>query len=93
MRNREYLHKKFNQEPNNQLFAITYNRYRNFRKASLKKMKRTYGMEILTKAANKQKNMSAYKDITNMTGVRNIATELIFQVSPQKVNSINQSIM
>lgn len=93
MRHRDKLHKKSNQNPNDETLKITYKRYRNFCNGLLKKLKRQYDRDNISNAGNDSKRLwKAIKDITNTSKTKNYPKELLSaEITPQvAVNKVNE---
>lgn len=93
IRNRDRMHMRLKSEPNNQIVAITYKRYRNFCNSILRKCKNTYNKHELELAKNNSKKLwNSIKTITNSHKVKDTNRELLtLKTSPnESVNAINE---
>lgn len=93
IRNRDSLHKKVKQSPDNITISTTYKRYRNFCAALIKKAKRKYDSIELNKAMNNPKKLwETIKNITNTTKPKHSYTQLLSASSSpiQSCNDVNQ---
>lgn len=78
MRNRDKLHKKAKQSPDDSIITTTYLRYRNFCNKLLKKIKINYERELLNQAGQNSKNIwSAIKNIANLRKPESMASDLL----------------
>lgn len=92
MKNRDKLHRKAKQSPDNLTLKITYTRYRNFCNNLLKKVKRAYEKDLIQVAQRDNKKMwKAVKEITNTSKNTSHPNELLsLSSSPQSsLNEIN----
>lgn len=92
MKHRDLLHKNVKKFPDNNILVISYKRYRNFCNRILKKVKRQFDTEELSKAGNNSKVLwEKIKRITHTSKTQNSSAQLISQVdSPtQSCNAIN----
>lgn len=88
MKNRDNLHKKFKNQPQNSILKVTYLRYRNFCNNILKQVKQNYERDEIKKAgSNNRKLWKVINNVTNRLKPKNTATELITQT--QSLNDIN----
>ena len=93
IKNRNKLQKKYKNDPHNEIIKITYLRYRNHCNNLIKKTKRKYERELITK--NITNNKMLWKNIKNITYTNqsnNTSVELLsIKSSPlQSVNYINE---
>lgn len=90
LRNRDHLHLKSKRDPNNESLLITYKRYRNHCNNIIKKVRRAYDKELITKAgSDNRKIWKAIKKITNTSNkTRNYPKELL-SVGSDPQNSVN----
>lgn len=78
IRNRDRLHKKLRNNPNNLILKISYKRYRNFCNRLLRRLKITYEKNELLKSKNNLKaTWKTIKRITNSEKLRNSPDELL----------------
>ncbi|KAJ8732586.1 hypothetical protein PYW07_015185 [Mythimna separata] len=92
MRNRDSLHKKHKQSPDNEVLKATYTRYRNFCIKILKKVKRQYDTNEISKAGRNTKLLwDTVKRVTNTTKITHPPTELLSssETPSQSVNDVN----
>lgn len=83
MRNRDHMHKKLKQTPDNAVLRVTYLRYRNFCTKILKKVKRQFDSEELRKAGNNSKLIwSTVKRVTNTAKTINTPCGLVSSKAP-----------
>ena len=88
MRNRDNLHKKCTQSPNNDVLKTTYIRYRNFCNQIVRKTKQNYEKNEIKKAgSNNKKLWQVINSISNRSKQKKVATELITPL--QSVNDVN----
>lgn len=93
IKNRDRLHKKHKNSPNNEIIKLTYTRYRNYCNSLLKKLKRIYERNLISKAGNNNKKIwEAIKDITNTSKNKTTPNELLklAQTPEQSLNEINK---
>lgn len=93
MRNRDNMHKKLKSNPNNEILATTYRRYRNYCNNILKNLKREYEKSELQKASkNNKKLWDTIKKVTNMTKPNDTTADLL-KIAPtpkQSVDHVNE---
>lgn len=92
IRNRDNMHKKLKQYPNNDVLKINYIRYRNFCNGLIKRLKLQYEKSEFTKAKNDvKKTWQVIKNITQSNRVSLPPTELLSSSIPQQsVNAVNE---
>ncbi|KAJ8729819.1 hypothetical protein PYW07_016857 [Mythimna separata] len=93
MRNRDNLHRKAKGNPENQVIAETYKRYRNFCNALLKKVKNEYEKTEIESAAklNNKKLWNAIQNVTRTSKSKNESMKLIDYRNPvSSTNDINR---
>lgn len=89
LRHRDEMHRKAKAQPDNLLLKVSYNRYRNFCNALLRKLKRAYEKSQLLKAKNNPKaTWKVIKNITNNYHVRQSSSALL-KLKPDPIASIN----
>lgn len=98
MRNKDAMHKKLNQSPNNVILAITYKRYRNFCTKILRKLKRDFDRKELSEASKDNKKLwKVIKRVTNTEKSNTSNSDLLDsstspQASVDKVNKLFANI-
>lgn len=93
IRNRDAMHYKLKQTPNNSVLSITYKRYRNYCSKILKKLKRDYDRTELSEAANDSKKIwKIIKRVTHTEKQNTPNTDLLaHSTSPQlSVDRVNE---
>lgn len=93
IRNRDRMHTKVKLNPNNDILAISYRRYRNFCNNLLKKLKRQYEKDQLLRVRNDSKKLwDSIRKVTNSNTQKTIPSELLLSESTPKiaVNRINE---
>lgn len=89
IRNRDSMHRKLKNNPDNIILKITFLRYRNFINKLLKNLKRSYLKSLLLNARNNAKSTwDAIKTITNMRSSTNPSNSLL-KLHPEPAASIN----
>lgn len=90
IRNRNHLQAKLKKDPNNEILKITYRRYRNYCNNMLKKLKRNYEKDLLTKSSKNTKSLwKSIKQITNLKKAKDKNIELL-NIKPTAKESLNQ---
>lgn len=90
IRNRDRLHKKYRNAPNDVVTKVSYLRYRNFCNNLLKKLKRQYERNELLKAnKNNKKLWHAIKNITNTGKTKSSSCDLLTDSSDNITTSLN----
>lgn len=90
IRNRDQLHKKSRNSPNNEILKLTYTRYRNFCNSLIKKIKITYNKDKLEKAGkNSKKLWSAVREISGTNTVHDYPKELL-TLGNSPISSVNK---
>lgn len=92
MRNRDHLHKKLKQSPDDEILKVTYTRYRNFCTKILKKVKRQHDAFEIKKAGKNSKLLwETIKKSTNSTKEQHSPTHLLSSslTAIQSCNGVN----
>lgn len=91
LRNRDNLHLKFKNNPENKTIETTFKRYRNFCSKILKNTKNNYDKALITNAQNNNKKLwDAVKSITHTTKNKTHANALLSPSEPERsVNEVN----
>lgn len=93
LRNRDAMHKKLKDSPDNAILKITYKRYRNYCTKIIKKLRRDYDKsELIEAGKDNRKIWQIIKRVTNTEPPKNPSTDLLANsASPQRlVDTINE---
>lgn len=85
LKNRDNLHKKMKQHPDNEVLKLTYRRYRSFCTSALKKAKRLYEKQEIDRAQNnKRKLWETIKAISGSKQTADHSSLLVSSSNPQE---------
>lgn len=92
LRNRDNMHKKLKQDPNNEILKTTYKRYRNYCNKILKNVKIAYEKDEINKAGKNTKQLwKAIKRATNSHKNLNPSIELLQpDLTNESLNDVNE---
>lgn len=90
IKNRDRMHIKVRQDPNNTILGITYKRYRNFCNNIIRKCKQQYEKTELSASKNNNKKLwRTIKNITNLNKQKDPLHELL-NIKPTELQSANE---